>query len=55
MKLISFFVVFLFLSSCSSVPSGYTSPEQVEAALQGKNKEFIVTKIGAPNRTSGGI
>ena len=49
MKLISFCVVFLFLSSCSSVPSGYTSPEQVEAALQGKNKEFIVTKIGAPN------
>lgn len=39
----------IFLFSCTSVPSGYTTSEEVEAALKGKNKEFVVTTIGAPN------
>jgi hypothetical protein len=49
MKLISILVIAVFLFSCASVPSGYTTSEEVEAALQGKSKEFVVTTIGAPN------
>lgn len=49
MKLFCVLLGSLFLISCSSVPSGYTSPDQVEAALKGKSKEFVVSTIGAPN------
>src|SRR5690606_11149216 len=49
MKLISILVIAVFLFACASVPSGYTTSEEVEAALKGKNKEFVVTTIGAPN------
>jgi len=49
LKLISIVVIAVLLFSCASIPSGYTSPEEVEAALKGKSKAFVVTAIGAPN------
>jgi hypothetical protein len=42
-------ITFIFLAGCSSNPSGYTSTEQIDTLLKDKNKEFIVSKFGAPN------
>lgn len=49
MRPIGIAVVLIFLSACSSVPSGYTTPEEVKARLEGKSKEFVVSTLGAPN------
>jgi len=37
------------LIGCSSVPGGYKTSADIEDRLNGQSKEFVVSKIGAPN------